>query len=215
MILDLPCQITTPIKAFMQKKSTPIVSNNYQLFESLKSLDRQAIRHMSNRLLVAIKALPGIYHFQKEDIEELRNDALLITLKKITSEEFVFQDYDPLSYAMGVARKLFANMIRKRKLNTIPLQEFDKASDINPEKYYLQKEAETVLGKLLKTVGENCEKIIRLKYYDNMKDQEVIDKKMSIYSTVNSLKNKRSQCLKKLSELVKEKGFSFSALFTS
>ncbi|MEZ4954024.1 MAG: hypothetical protein R2825_10660 [Saprospiraceae bacterium] len=196
------------------QNSPPVFSKDKQaFFAALKELDGAAIRHLSEKLSVLIKSIPNIYLLQKEDIEELKNDAILVTLKKMEEGTFVFQDYDPVTYCMAVSRKLLANLLRKRKLDTVPIDNNDVVADFNPEKYLLQKETELEIGKLLKGLGENCEQVIRLKYYDNLRDQEVVNQKTTIYNTVDSLKNKRSQCLKKLAALVKEKGYSFSDLF--
>lgn len=196
------------------QNSPPVFSKDKQaFFAALKELDGAAIRLLSVRLSGLIKSLPNIYLLQKEDIEELKNDAILVALKKMEDGEFVFQDYDPVTYCMAVARKLLANLLRKRKLNTVPIENNDAIADFNPEKYLLQKETELEIGKLLKGLGENCEQVIRLKYYENLRDQDVVNQKTTIYNTVDSLKNKRSQCLKKLAALVKEKGYSFLDLF--
>lgn len=186
-------------------------SDKKTFFEALRTLAPKAIRHLSEKLLPLIHSVGGVYLLSREDIEELNNDAILITLQKLQDGSFQFQDYDPVSYALGVTRMLVANRLRKKNLNTVPMdgvkQEMDGV-EVDPEQYYLHKESEKTIGQLLDLLGNNCKQIIRLKYYDNFKDQEVIDRQLSPYSTVDSLKNKRSQCLRKLSELVKHKGLT-------
>lgn len=181
-------------------------------FEGLKAADPNAIRLLSRRLDQYIPTLQGIYLLQKQDIEELRNDVILLTLQKLQDGAFQFRDLELVSYALAVARKLLANRLRKRSLDTVPLENYDGVDDLNPERYYLMKEFESKIGSLLSSLGENCEKTIRLKYYDNLKDQEVIDRKLTNYNSVDSLKNKRSQCLKKLATLAMTQYSAFSKL---
>lgn len=197
----------------MVSSAADFVKDKLKFFKALERQDPVAIRYLSDRLSYSIKSLPGVYHFLKEDIEELKNDALLILLKKITNGEFVYQEYDPLSYALAVSRRLFANLVRKKRLNTVPVEDYDQAADFSPDEYLHQKEMELKLGTLLSQVGENCEKILRLKYYDNLKDQKIVDRNLAPYTSVDSLKNKRSQCLKKLSQIVKSNGVSLTDFF--
>src|SRR5690606_16084221 len=74
--------------------------DKHSFYQALKALDPAAIRYLADALNVSIKRLPNIYFLSREDIEELRNDAILITLKKLQDGSFQFQEYDPLAYAM-------------------------------------------------------------------------------------------------------------------
>lgn len=189
--------------------STSDFKDSQQFYEALKKLSAEAILHLSNRLEKSVKSLNGVYLLTKEDIEEVRNDAILITLKKITEGLYQYQSYSPLSYTMVVFKNLLNNRLRKKRQATIELTNVENV-DFSPEEYYIRKEKETELGAMLTSLGDNCEKVIRLKYYDQYKDEEIINNKLSAYSTVDSLKSKRSQCLKKLAELARQTGVSFN-----
>ncbi|MEZ4932588.1 MAG: hypothetical protein R2788_10770 [Saprospiraceae bacterium] len=122
------------------QNSPPVFSKDKQaFFAALKELDGAAIRHLSEKLSVLIKSIPNIYLFQKEDIEELKNDAILVTLKKMEEGTFVFQDYDPVTYCMAVSRKLLANLLRKRKLDTVPIDNNDVVADLTRKNIYCRK----------------------------------------------------------------------------
>lgn len=195
----------------MIKRTNPATDfkDSLQFYEALKQLRSEAILHLSNRLEKSVKSLNGVYLLTNEDIEEVRNDAILITLKKITEGLYQYQNYSPLSYTMAVFKNLLNNRLRKKKQATTELTNVEYV-DFSPEEYYIRKEKEVELGEILKSLGDNCEQIIRLKYYDQFKDGEIISNKLSAYSTVDSLKSKRSQCLKKLAKLVRQTGVSFN-----
>jgi hypothetical protein len=53
-------------------------------------------------------------------------------------------------------------------------------------------------------LSDNCRQLIRLKYIDEWPDKTVIEQKMTQYTTVDALKNKRAQCMKKLTEMLHE-----------
>ncbi|MBL7827280.1 MAG: hypothetical protein JNJ57_11655 [Saprospiraceae bacterium] len=60
------------------------------------------------------------------------------------------------------------------------------------------------LEQLLFQLEPNCQKLIRLKYLEEMRDKEVIELQLTQYSTVDALKNHRSKCFKKLTELAND-----------
>ena len=187
--------------------------NEKELYEALTRLEAKAIRYLSKRLKNALKNLKGIYLLSEQDIEELNNDAILVTLQKLTNGQLVFQGYSPVAYATAVARRLLANRLRKHQLDTVQLDGHDRFVDLDPEQFYLQKEVELALAQKLRKLGSNCEQLIRLKYFYDLKDKEVIAQKLTPYSTVNSIKNRRSQCLKKLLELLRQDGELFTNYF--
>jgi hypothetical protein len=54
----------------------------------------------------------------------------------------------------------------------------------------------------LSGAGAPCEQVIRLKYIDGYSDEEAIREGLTGYSTVESLRQKRSDCMKKLKDKV-------------
>ena len=58
-----------------------------------------------------------------------------------------------------------------------------------------------LLENLLSKLDTNCQKLIRLKYLEERRDKQVIEEKMTQYTTVDALKTHRSKCLKKLVDI--------------
>jgi RNA polymerase sigma factor (sigma-70 family) len=189
-------QTTTPSSGPIAEKSL--------FYQALLRQDAAAIRQLSQRIKPVLNQLTGAYHLSREDIEEWLNDAIVVTLQKIANGEYEFKNYDPATYAVAVARLLLANRLRKKKLPAEPLDGQEKLPGFDPEAWLLQKEQEQILANLLEQTGEDCTQLIRLRYYDNLHDEEVISQKLTRYTTVDSLKNKRSQCLKKLAALARK-----------
>lgn len=178
------------------------------LADSIRELDQNAIRHLHQELTSAVKSVKGIYLLSREDIDELKNDALLITIRRLQEGLVLFDGTSVVGYARGVMVKLLQNHLRRRQLETVELLDHDQHSDFDPEAYLLQKETESEIGRLLKSLGGVCEKIIRLRYFDNIRDQEVVDLQLVAFSNVDSLKSKRCSCLKKLADIAKKKGIT-------
>ncbi|MCB0644751.1 MAG: sigma-70 family RNA polymerase sigma factor [Phaeodactylibacter sp.] len=177
-------------------------------FDQLRRADMAAIRQL------AVKVLPEVRHavkkagLPKEDVEEILNDAILVTIKAIRTGRFQFRDYHPAAYAKGVVRKLVANRMRSKKRPLALSEGMDGHSDFTPEDYLADKERRSIVRALLARLGENCRKVLQLKYFEYLKDEEVVSGNLAPYSTVASLKSKRGQCLKKLADLAQEAGIT-------
>ena len=170
-------------------------------FEALKVADSKAIRDLARKISYGTKQAVYNARLSPQDAEELINDALVITIRNIREEKFQFMGISPKSYALGIVRKLIANRLRKKKLATTALSGAETIADFSAEEYVQKKEKEQLIGRLLQKLGEVCQKILKLKYFESYKDEEIIRLQLTSFSTINSLKSKRSQCLKKLTEI--------------
>lgn len=191
----------------------PITPDHRDFIAALRNVETPAIKQLHSELAVAIKSIKGIYLISKEDIEELKNDALLITIRRLQDGQILFDHTSPVAFARGVVIKLLQNRMRKRSLDVVELVDHGQSSGFDVEEYLLYKETELKIGKLLASLGGVCEKIIRLKYFDLMKDQDIVGLRLVPFSNVDSLKSKRCFCLKKLAELAKEQGINLKSVF--
>lgn len=175
-----------------------------KFFESLKKAETGAIQKLATQISFGARRAASNAKLSPEDAEELVNDALVITINNIRQGKFQFQNFTPAAYANGVLRKLIANRLRTKKLNTSPLSGTENIVDFSPEQYLEKKEREQYIGKLLTQLGEGCQKLLKLKYFENFKDKEIISLGLTSFSSINSLKSKRSLCLKRLIALAQE-----------
>ena len=104
---------------------------------------------------------------------------------------------------MEIIKKVLSNETRKRQVGQHDLLEnqYD-LSDTSVEEYHIRKDNIELLNRLLSGAGAPCEQVIRLKYIDGYSDEEAIQAGLTAYSTVESLRQKRSDCMKKLKEKV-------------
>ncbi len=177
-----------------------------QFFHDLRQANHGAIRLLAQKIATTIRRSAFRAGLSKEDVEELINDAVVITISKIRAEKLTYPEYQPVAYALGVGKKLIANRIRTKKPRMAHLEEVELPSDFDPEEYLSHKEREQLIHRFLARLGENCRTLIQLKYFRRLRDQEIIDGGFTPYHSVNSLKSKRSQCMKKLTKLVMAAG---------
>ena len=185
-----------------------LLSNKKALFNALGKMDPHAVRLLGKKIEYDIKTAAKNARLSTEDAEELVNDAVVVTVANIRKGTFPFLDSSPVAYAKGVGRKLIANRIRKQRPQSEDLGKVQVASDFDPDKYMQDKERRSIVKELLARLGENCRNLLKIKYFTHIKDQEAIDKKVVAYSTVGSMRAKRSQCLKELEGLAREVGIT-------
>lgn len=191
------------LNIFLNKKTNRICAqypDNQALFAALEREAPDAIRCLSARVSGTIYNIGKSYRLSDEDIEELICDCLTICLQKIKEGKYVFLGYDPATFVVEIAKNRAQNFRRSAdRHNTEALQE-------NEDRYEAEDDfasgTETeILEKLLAQLDPNCAKLIRLKYLDERRDKEVIELKLTQYTTVDALKNHRSKCFKKLVEI--------------
>ena len=185
--------INISCKSALHRFADPIA-----LYNGLEKQDASAIKFLQSKILIFLENRRGWAKFTHSDIEELANDAILITLQKIQQGKFKFQGHSPVTYTKVIAENLLKNFARKKYLPTVQIETTPIAIDAEVETYLINKEIELEIGKALNRLNENARQLIKLKYYDGLSDAEIIEKKLTIYTTVDSLKNRRCRCMKKL-----------------
>jgi DNA-directed RNA polymerase specialized sigma24 family protein len=175
---------------------------NDVLYQALQEKSDKAIQFVQRKTIKTVASMSKFAGLSEMDSEEILNDAVIILLQKIASGAYQFQGYDPCTYLVEVAKGLIANAKRKNKrvFEDIDTQ-FDLADYNGTERYLEIKSNESIVRNLLAQIGENCQKLITLKYLEEFKDEEILEQKMTQYSSINTLKVKRSECMKKLSAL--------------
>lgn len=150
---------------------------------------------------------------QKELLNEILHDGVLILLKRIKSQEFDAKRSSPKTYLISVCKNL--------SLNASRLKQHTVTDHLDEQLHDLTKIDETDLGvgdrlKLLKNMleelGAPCRELIELKYLCELTDDEQIDKSLTKFKNANSLRVRRSQCMKKLIALSNKYKLSYAQL---
>ena len=89
-------------------------------------------------------------------------------------------------------------------MTTTPLENFldIPSGEFTPESYLLQKEKEVLLDALLVSLEESCRRLILLRYFEKVSDEEAILQNLTTFSNAKSLKVQRCKCLKKLAVML-------------
>ncbi len=165
----------------------------------LKSENSRAIQHLYSKCNKQISHLAKSYKLSNEDTEELICDCMVLFIQKLQSNEYSYQGWDPISYVIEIAKFKSRNYYR-RSIKHSPAELTQMESSI-PDQIHGGSIPEVEIEIFLSKLDENCQKLIRLKYLDELRDKDIIDLKLTQYSNINSLKNHRSKCMKKLIEI--------------
>ena len=188
------------------KEGKDLLADKRAFYDALGRAEPTAIRALAGKISGDVKKVARQAGLSVEDAEELVNDAVVITIANIRNQTFLFADFSPAAYAHGVVRKLIANRIRTQKPKHEELENVHLLSEFNPETYLSNKELEAMIGLLLGKLEPNCRQLLQLKYFENLRDKEIIEQGLTSYTATTSLKSRRSQCLNKLIELARETG---------
>ncbi len=191
-----------------EEQSPSRQTGNQSFFNALGRAEAPAIRLLAGKIAFGVQQAAARAGLSPQDAEETLNDAVVITISNIRDGKFQYLDFSPATYAAAVARKLIANRIRTKKPAALEPDNLPLLSDLNPEAYLNDKERQTLVGQLLQRLEDTCRQLIQLKYFNTLRDEEIIDRQLTQFTSVNSLKSKRSQCLKRLAGLALEAGIT-------
>ena len=170
-------------------------------FTGLEHEEPEAIRCLSSKTSGAVFNIGKQYRLTDADIEELICDCITVCIQKIRSGGYVFQGYDPATYVVEIAKNKARNFNRAALKHRT--EDMDSVPAMEYEDDFATVEETAKLEKLMDRLDASCRNLIRLKYLEELRDKDVIEKKLTQYTTVDALKNNRARCLKKLVELAK------------
>lgn len=141
-----------------------------------------------------------------QDVEEVLHDTAIIFIQKIRDGKYQLTDYKPQSYAIAIARRVVQNYATKQRLRRIAPAEVEILAadrrDEDSERSFAQLEQTEWLLKMLGQLPEKNRYLLELRFFAQLSDEEIIAQKLTHYTTIDSLKNRRKESLQKLRRLV-------------
>jgi len=189
---------------FSSPNPCKLYDTNERLFEGLRRLDNSAILCVQTKAINTVRKFVGQYRLPAELADDILNQSTLIFLQKIEDGSYQFQNHAPSTYLIEIVRRVALMATRKQKNATETLENQHHLADPDVETDSKRIEAIELVRHLLGHLGQPCEQIIRLQHIDGYSDEEVVQQKLTKYSTTDSLKMKRSDCMKKLIQLAQQ-----------
>ena len=173
-------------------------------FEGLKRLENAAILCLQLKALPKIKSIVQHSGLGDDKALEILNQSTVVFLEKIQTGAYQFQGYEPTTYLIEVARRMAMAAAKTNRKSVELIDNHLLIPDPEVESREAQQENDEQIRMLLGRLGEPCGQVIRLRYLDGYTDDEVIRLGLTKYTSVNSLKVKRSDCMQKLVAMTKK-----------
>jgi len=178
--------------------------DNERLFQGLKRLDNAAILCVQTRVMPSARKFAQQYGLPPDNADEVLNQSTLIFLRKIEDGSYQFQGHAPSTYLVEIMRRVALMMTRTQQKSHETLENHQDLHDPDVEAAQRQRESADLVRQFLAQMGEPCQSVIRLHHIDGYSDEEVVRQGWTRYSTTDSLKIKRSDCMKKLIQIAQQ-----------
>lgn len=175
-----------------------------RLFRGLQRLENAAILCLQMKALKPVRKIVRQYGLPPDQADDILNRSTLIFLQKIEDGNYQFLGHAPSTYLIEIARRVTLSATRAQKKTTAPLDGHERLPDPEVESDKRRQEDTELVRHLLDRLGDPCAQVIRLHHIEGYSDEDVVQQNMTRYTTVDSLKMKRSDCMKKLIQLARK-----------
>jgi len=142
------------------------------------------------------------YPIASEDVLDIYQDAIIVLWEHARQGKLDGLKSSIKTYLFGVGKYMMLNRLKKTSMQQPMVDEITEIPD-NLYDETLRRERVELLRKGFRQLGNQCQKILRMFYYDGKKLDE-IQTELG-YANKDVLKSQKSRCLKQLKELTKEK----------
>jgi RNA polymerase sigma factor (sigma-70 family) len=171
-----------------------------QIIKSLKYRDNHVVSYISKKFLPMIKYMIKELNGEIEDAEDIFQEALIIIIKKIDSNEFKLTAKFS-TYLYAVCKNLFEyKRKRERVAEKYILKQVsaDVVADEDFSENYDQNYQYKIYKHYFAKLGASCQEILNLSWLDTP-IKEIAEK---IGSTQGYVRKKKHECKKRLIELI-------------
>ncbi len=175
-----------------------------KLAGALRVSDSRAIAFVLRQSNFSVKKQARSLGIAPEKAVDFHHDGLIVLIEKMNNGSYDPTASAPATFLIGICKYLMLNHLRaKKEVRFEQLDEFFDPGDHDAAFFEQSKNWADMIDDLLLKLGPPCNDLIRLKYLDGFRDEEILTGQMTHFRSGDSLRNTRSQCMKKLTELAK------------
>lgn len=178
--------------------------SNERLFHALKSLNNAAILCLQSKATPSVRKYVRQYGLPSDSVDEVLNQSTLIFLRKIEDGTYQFQGQAPSTYLVEIVKRVALGMTRVNRKKHESIEDHYDLHDPEADAAQQRRESAELVQQFLGQMGDPCETVIRLHHIDGYSDEEVVRQGWTRYTTTDSLKIKRSDCMKKLIQIARQ-----------
>jgi len=138
----------------------------------------------------------------EDDAADIFQDALIVLYDKVRDENFVLTCAIK-TYIYSICKNLWLKRLKKKKKTLLKSEGFETINlDPNMDEILENREDVNLVATLLNKIGGDAKRLLIYFYFDGLKTEEVT-LKMG-YANDQVTRNKKSKCIKKLREMIKQ-----------
>lgn len=189
---------------FFEPSANKRFADHEVLFQGLLQLEQAAVVYLQLQSRPFVRKIIRGFGLSDDLVEEVLNKSTMIFLKKIEQGKYQFQGNAPSTYLIEVAKRVALMETRNTGRASEPLDIHTDLVDPESETLLQRSESAELVAQFLNQLGEPCKTVIRLHHIEGYSDEEVVNQQLTRYTTVDSLKMKRSDCMKKLIQIARQ-----------
>ena len=151
---------------------------------------------------------------REEDGQDMFQETVIAFLHSVKQGRFR-GEASIKTYLYAMNRNIWMNEMRSRDRSAKREKNYDKMGskdDLSGAKGLEQKQVSQQLIALLENLGDNCKQILMQFYYEERSMKEIVA--TTAYENEQVVRNKKSKCLKKLADLLRERPYLVEQLQT-
>lgn len=174
--------------------------NDKELVIFIKNNNQDAIKKLYLNNKLAFFKLANRYKINNHDALDIYQDSVVALIENAQKGNIDNLKSSVNTYLLGICKNKIYSYLKNNK--TIFVEDFD----LNLNDTYITTEVnlndnEKRLKQAYETLGEQCQKILKLFYFENKKLDEI--KTLLNYETKDVLKSQKSRCIAHLKKILK------------
>lgn len=178
------------------------MNNESHIIELLKNGDEKTIHFIYNEYKSGFLLFASKYKLDKDDLLDIYQDSVIALCENAKKGNLDEIKSSIKTYFFSIGKYMIYSRLKKKN-QTAPFENIDNFQfeweDLDEDTTNNQL---VILREAFKVLGEQCQKILTLFYYEDKKLEEIT--KLMKYENKDVAKSQKSRCIKKLKELSKK-----------
>lgn len=185
------------IRNFPDSELVDNLRNGQKLDESIKAIYRSYFDSLSWYIMNNSG--------NRQDAEDIFQEVVVSFIDLVQKDKFRGES-TVKTFLFSLNRYAWLNELKKRGRAVLREEKYEKQQDqteLDTSHLMTDREDKAALVKLVGELGDTCQKILVLFYYENMSMKEILE--VTEYENEQVVRNKKYKCLKQLERMIDEK----------
>lgn len=143
------------------------------------------------------------YCAEEELIQDIYQDCIIVLYENILTGKLTKLQSSLKTYLFAIGKHKLIGQLRhmeKAPSISVPIEDINLLEEFAPFELNIEDEQTAQLQKGYKKLGQKCQEVLRLFYYEGKKLEEI--QHSLHYDSKDTVKSQKSRCLKRLKEIV-------------